>query len=344
LVPGDHLQAGFDLSMTETKTPDIALIGCGMWGKNIARNLAQLGALRVICDADAVRGGTMAKDLGAEFSTNLDAVLARADIQGVAIATPAVTHAEVTTKALNAGKHVYVEKPIALSVEDANAVAALAKSRGLTLMTGHLLQYHPIFIRLLAMAKSGELGKVQYVYSNRLNQGRVRTEENALWSLAPHDISMINALAGGKPRRVTAMGHAAVQPGIPDLAVAICEFANGMKAHLFCSWLNPYKEHRLAVVGDKAMAVFDDTGANWDNKLVLYPHKVEWKGQMPEFIKADVRPITVEKGEPLRNEISHYLACVAGGVCRTGPEEAIPVLEVLSAMQRAMASGEPITL
>lgn len=331
--------------MSEHIVSPTALIGCGMWGKNIARNLAQLGALKVIVDADPVRGGAMAEDLGAEFSTDLDAVLARADIQGVAIATPAVTHAEVTTKALNAGKHVYVEKPIALSVDDANKVAALAKSRGLTLMTGHLLQYHPIFIRLLAMANGGELGKVQYIYSNRLNQGRVRTEENALWSLAPHDISMINALAGGKPVRVSAMGQAAVQPGIPDISVATYDFANGVKAHLFCSWLNPYKEHRLAVVGDKAMAVFDDTAPNWDGKLVLYPHKVEWKGQVPEFVKANGQPVIVEKGEPLRDEIAHFLACVAGGtVCRTGPDEAIPVLEVLAATQSAMDSGAPVSL
>ena len=331
--------------MSDFKSPSVALIGCGMWGKNIARNLAQLGALKVIVDADPVRGGAMAKDLGAEFTTDLDAVLARADIVGVAIATPAITHADVTTKALNAGKHVYVEKPIALSVEDANRVAVLAKSRGLTLMTGHLLQYHPIFIRLLAMAQGDELGKVQYVYSHRLNQGRVRTEENALWSLAPHDISMINALAGAKPTRVSAMGQSAVQPGIPDISDATYDFANGVKAHLFCSWLNPYKEHRLAVVGDKAMAVFDDTAPNWDDKLVLYPHKVEWKGGIPEFVKANGQPVVVEKGEPLRDEIAHYLACVAGGtVCRTGPEEAIPVLEVLSATQAAMDSGATITL
>jgi UDP-2-acetamido-3-amino-2,3-dideoxy-glucuronate N-acetyltransferase len=331
--------------MNIAKTPAIALIGCGMWGKNIARNLAQLGALKVIVDADAVRGGAMAKDLGAEFSTDLDAVLARADIAGVAIATPAITHADVVTKALNAGKHVYVEKPIALSVDDANRTAALAKARSLTLMTGHLLQYHPIFIRLLAMVKGGDLGKIQYVCSNRLNQGRVRTEENALWSLAPHDISMINALAGGKPSRVTAMGQAAVQPGIADIAVATYEFDNGVKGHLFCSWLNPYKEHRLAVVGDKAMAVFDDTAPAWEDKLVLYPHKVEWKGQVPEFVKANGQPVAVEKGEPLRDEIAHFLACVAGETeCRTGPEEAIPVLEVLAATQAAMDSFAPVAL
>jgi UDP-2-acetamido-3-amino-2,3-dideoxy-glucuronate N-acetyltransferase len=141
------------------------------------------------------------------------------------------------------------------------------------------------------------------------------------------------------------MGQAAVQSGIPDISVATYDFANGVKAHLFCSWLNPYKEHRLAVVGDKAMAVFDDTAPNWDDKLVLYPHKVEWKGEVPEFVKANGQPVVVEKGEPLRDEIAHYLACVTGGaVCRTGPEEAIPVLEVLAATQAAMDSGAPVTL
>ena len=331
--------------MNKSQYPSIGLIGCGMWGKNIARNLSQLGALRVICDADEGRGGAMAKELGAEFSTDVANVLARPDIAGVAIATPATTHAEVATMALNAGKHVFVEKPIALSIEDAVSVAALAKARGLTCMTGHLLQYHPIFVRLLEMTKSGELGKLQYIYSNRLNQGRVRTEENAMWSLAPHDISMINALAGGKPVRATATGQAAVQPGIPDLSLATYEFADGLKAHLFCSWLNPYKEHRLAVIGDKAMAVFDDTMADWETKLTLYPHKVEWKGQIPEFVKANGQVVIVEKSEPLRNEIAHYLACVMGqAVCRTGPEEAIPVLETLSATQRAVDSGQPVAL
>jgi UDP-2-acetamido-3-amino-2,3-dideoxy-glucuronate N-acetyltransferase len=331
--------------MTDKKTPSVALIGCGQWGKNIARNLAQLGALRVICDADAVRGGAMAKDLGAEFSVDLSGVLSRGDVTAVAVATPAVTHAEIVGKALDAGKHVFVEKPIALSVSDARAVAFKAKAKNLTLMTGHLLQYHPVFMHLLALVRGGKLGKVQYIYSNRLNQGRVRTEENALWSLAPHDISMILALAGGKPKSVAAMGQASVQPGIPDIATANFEFANGLKAHLFCSWLNPYKEHRLAVVGDKAMAVFEDSAAKWEDKLVLYPHRVEWKGTIPEFVKAAGEAVVVEKGEPLRDEVAHFLSCLDGkAVCRTGPEEAIPVLEALAAAQRAMDTSMPVEL
>jgi UDP-2-acetamido-3-amino-2,3-dideoxy-glucuronate N-acetyltransferase len=329
--------------MADKKVPFVALIGCGQWGKNIARNLAQLGALKIICDA--VRVGAMAKDLGAEFSPDLNSVLARSEIVAVAVATPATTHAEIVGKALDAGKHVFVEKPIALSVADARAVAAKAKAKNLTLMTGHLLQYHPVFVRLLALIREGKLGKVQYVYSNRLNQGRVRTEENALWSLAPHDISMILALAGGKPRRVTAMGQATVQPGIPDIVTANFEFVQGLKAHLFCSWLNPYKEHRLAVVGDKATAVFEDSAAKWEDKLVLYPHRVEWKGTIPEFVRAAGEKVAVKNGEPLRDEVAHFLSCVDGQtVCRTGPEEAIPVLEVLAASQRAMDTLTPIEL
>lgn len=331
--------------MTDKRRPSVALVGCGMWGKNIARNLARLGALRVICDADEGRGRAMAADLGAEFSSDLSGVLGRSDIEAVAVATPAVTHAQIAGQALDADKQVYVEKPIALSVADAQAIAAKAKAKNLTLMTGHLLQYHPVFMRLLAMVRDGALGKVRYVYSNRLNQGRVRTEENALWSLAPHDISMILALAGARPAKVRCTGQVAVQKGIPDLATAIFEFASGLKAHVFCSWLNPYKEHRLAVVGDKAMAVFTDSAANWEDKLVLYPHRVEWKGDVPEFVKGAGEAVAVDKGEPLYDEVEHFLGCVEGRhPCRTGPDEAIPVLEVLAAAQRAMESGEAVGL
>jgi len=329
--------------MTIGTKSSIALIGCGQWGRNIARNLTQLGALSVIVDADVARGKAIADELGVAFEVDFDTVLSRADILGVAIATPAVTHAAVATEALTAGKHVYVEKPIALSVSDANAVSELASARGLVVMTGHLLQYHPVFIRLLSMVRNGDLGELQYIYSHRLNQGRIRVEENALWSLAPHDISMILALAGEKPDRILASGHGAVQPDIPDLVVATYEFKGGVKAHLFCSWLNPFKEHRLVVIGKKAMAVFDDTATDWSKKLVIYPHHVAWKGQIPEFVKREGVSIQVQTGEPLRDELAHFLECIAqGAVCCTGPKEAIPVLEVLAQTQRAMDINGPV--
>lgn len=327
----------------QTKT-SVAMIGCGEWGKNIARNLAQLGVLRSICETDTDLAEAIAKELDTEFTSDIDAVLSRADIPAVAIATPAVTHVTVASKALTAGKHVFVEKPIALSVEEAKRLAAMASARNLTLMTGHLLQYHPVFAALKSLVMSGRLGKPLYIYSNRLNLGRVRSEENALWSLAPHDISMIIALAGARPARVFAQGLAAVQPGIPDLATATFEFPGGLKAHLFCSWLNAYKEHRLVVIGDRAMAVFNDTAAAWEDKLVLYPHHIAWNGTLPQFVKAPGERIVVEKAEPLRREIEHFLSCVAGSPCATGPDEAIPVLEVLAAAQESMDRTAQIEL
>lgn len=321
------------------------LLGCGAWGRNIARVMAELGALALICDSDEARGRAIAKELDVEFATDRAAALARGDIAAVAIATPAVIHAEMALAALDAGKHVYVEKPIALSLSDAYAMAAKAREKSRVLMVGHLLQYHPVFVKLLAMVREGALGKLQYVYSNRLNQGRIRTEENALWSLAPHDFSMILALAGESPSRVSAAGQAAVQPALADLATVNLAFPSGLKAHVFCSWLNPYKEHRLAVAGERAMAVFDDTASHWDDKLVLYRHCVKWNGEIPEFVKGAGEKIAVEKGEPLRAEMQHFLDCVAGKhTPRTDAAEATHVLEVLAAAERALDGGGVVTI
>jgi UDP-2-acetamido-3-amino-2,3-dideoxy-glucuronate N-acetyltransferase len=329
--------------MTDKTLPAVALIGCGQWGRNIARALSALGALKLVCDA-APETEAFARSLGADFTTDMDAALS-SDVVAVALATPAVTHATLAQKALEAGKHVYVEKPIALSTADAEATARVAQETGRILMIGHLLQYHPVFEKLLAMVRGGELGELQYLYSNRLNQGRIRTEENALWSLAPHDYSMILALAGAKATSVTASAQAAIQPAIADLAVANFEFANGLKAHVFCSWLNAYKEHRLAVTGTKGMAVFTDSAPNWEDKLMFYPHAVATGPRGPEFKKADGQRVAVAQGEPLKAEMQHFLESVAAGTpVRTGPDEAIPVLKLLEATQQAMDSGKRVEL
>ena len=324
---------------------NVALLGCGTWGRNIARVLAGLNALALICDSDEARGREIAKELDVEFAADRSAAFARADIAAVAIATPAATHAEMAMAAFDAGKHVYVEKPIALSLSDARAMAARAREKNRVLMVGHLLQYHPIFVKLRALVREGALGKLQYIYSNRLNQGRIRTEENAMWSLVPHDFSMILALAGESPSRIAASGQAAVQPALFDLATVNLAFPSGLKAHVFCSWLNPYKEHRLAVVGDAAMAVFDDTAPNWEDKLVLHRHCVKWNGNVPEFVKGAGEKIAVEKGEPLRAEMQHFLDCVAGKHAPlTDAAEATRVLEVLAAAQRALDGGGAVTI
>jgi UDP-2-acetamido-3-amino-2,3-dideoxy-glucuronate N-acetyltransferase len=330
--------------MEQQTLPAVALVGCGQWGRNIARALSGLGALKLVCDPDAAAVEPFARSLGADFTTDMDQALNGA-FDAVALATPAITHAQVAQKALRAGKHVYVEKPIALSTADAEATAAVAAETGRVLMIGHLLQYHPVFVKLLKMVRAGELGTLQYLYSNRLNQGRVRTEENALWSLAPHDYSMILALAGAAPMAVSAAAQAAIQPGIPDIAVANIEFHGGLKAHIFCSWLNAYKEHRLTVIGSKGMAVFTDSALSWDEKLLFYPHTVIAGPRGPEFKKAEGRPVVVPQGEPLKAEMQHFLeSVVTGAPVRTGPDEAIPVLKLLEATQRAIDSAKRVEL
>jgi len=327
--------------MTQTSTPSVALVGCGQWGRNIARTLANLGALKLVCDTDGPRSELFARSLGADFTPDIEQAIHAPGISAIALATPAVTHAALAQQALHAGKHVFVEKPIALSIADANEIATLARRLGRVLMVGHLLQYHPVFIKLLRMVRDGQLGKLQYIYSNRLNQGRIRTEENALWSLAPHDLSMILALAGEFPTAVYASAQAAIQSSIPDLVVADYSFRNGLKAHVFCSWLNAYKEHRLVVTGDKGMAVFLDSAPSWEEKLVFYPHVVAWGDNGPEFKKGEGLRVAVNQGEPLRAEMQHFLECVAEGKPpRTDSDEAISVLRLLEATQHSMDSGD----
>lgn len=321
----------------------VALFGCGAWGKNIARVLSEQGALAVICDSDQARGSAAAEALKVEYASDPASVLSHPDISAVAIATPAITHKDVCLAALKAGKHVYVEKPVALSVDDATKMADAANKAGLVLMVGHLLQYHPIFVKVREMAQQGALGELLYVYSNRLNQGRIRTEEDAMWSLAPHDFSMILALAGEAPTTVLAVGQAAIQPAIADIATIHMAFANGLKAHISCSWLSPYKEHRLAVIGREAMLEFNDSAPEWGDKLVLHHHKTEWQNGVPTFVKGPAEKMSVPKGEPLSAELSHFLDCVTSGrQPLTGPQEAIPVLNALVAAEQSMRTGAPV--
>jgi len=318
----------------------VALVGCGKWGRNIARNLAQLGALRIICDADENNVASVATEFGAEFTKDFRNVLSAPEINAVVIATPATTHAALGTDAIKAGKHVYLEKPIAVSTSDAKALAALATERGRVLMVGHLLQYHPGFLQLLELVRAGTLGKISYVCSNRLNPGVVRVEENVLWSLAPHDFSMVLALLGEEPCAVTAHGAAILRPQIVDLATVHMTFPSGARAQIYCSWLNPFKEHKLTVIGEKAMAVFDDTPRDWKHKsLTLFGHKVVTKNAVPQLVKGEETIVKFEEREPLRDELVHFLECVAtGAVPRTGAREAIPVLEALERAQQCLES------
>lgn len=308
----------------------IAVIGCGYWGKNLVRNFAEIGALRAVVDADPAAARREADKYGAAALT-LEAALADPQIAGIAVAVPAELHADIALKGFAAGKHVFVEKPIALSMEDAHAMKAAAEKADRSLMVGHLLQYHPAFETLLELVRKGGLGKLRYAYSNRLSLGKLRVEENALWSFAPHDVSMLLALFGEEPASVRGAGGAYVTQGIADEFRLDMTFADGRRAHVFASWLHPFKEHRLVVVGETGMAVFEDSAAGPD-KLRLYRHTIDTSGRAPEPKKAEAEPIPYPAYEPLKNECEHFLACCAGRARpRTDAVEAIAVLRILKA-------------
>jgi UDP-2-acetamido-3-amino-2,3-dideoxy-glucuronate N-acetyltransferase len=317
----------------------IAVVGCGYWGKNLVRNFAALDALAAVVDPRPAVAGQLASEFGAP-ARSFEEALGDASIAGVAIAAPAELHADLAIRALRAGKHVFVEKPLALTMKDGRAIAAAGEAAGRIVMVGHLLQYHPAFEKLLAVVRAGELGVLRYAYSHRLSLGKFRTEESALWSFAPHDVSMLLALFGEEPAEVSADGGAYVTAGVEDACRLDMSFPDGRRAHVFASWLHPFKEHRLVVVGSKAMAVFEDSAQGVD-KLRLYRHVVDTSGAVPEPKKAEAEPIPYEDGEPLRRECAHFLDCIATGApARTDAAEALRVLRVMTEAETRPAGNK----
>lgn len=317
----------------------VALIGSGRWGKNLARNLYALDVLHSICDSSEATLDMFEEQCpGVNLTTNFTAVLDNPLITRLVIATPAVSHYQMAKRALLAGKDVYVEKPLCLDSSEAEELIQIAEKKGCILMVGHLLQYHPVVRRLQEMVGSGELGKLQYIVSNRLNLGSIRTEENALWNFAPHDISVILSLVGHHlPEQVRCTGEAYLSEGVADTSLTTLKFAGEVRAHVFVSWLNPFKEQKLVVVGSSGMAVFDDT-QEWDDKLVLYRNHVTWsQGKIPMSNKAEAEKIIVPKKEPLREECLHFLQCCEERVApRTDGREGLRVLQVLQAAQMSL--------
>jgi UDP-2-acetamido-3-amino-2,3-dideoxy-glucuronate N-acetyltransferase len=321
----------------------VAVVGGGYWGKNLVRNFSELGALDTVCDdSPVVEANTRAKYPECNYSRSYDDVLTRGEIGGVVLATPAVLHFEMAKRALEAGKDVFVEKPLALTVKQGAELVDISRQNRSVLMVGHILQYHPAVRRLKELINSGALGRIEYIYSNRLNMGKIRAEENILWSFAPHDISVLLALLGEEPQSVTCEGGSYLTHNVADVTLSQFSFANGVRAHIFVSWLHPFKEQRLVVVGSEKMAVFDDTA---DDKLVLYPHRVEWKERVPNAIKAEAEIVPLEASEPLRNECQEFLDCLAS---RRDPltdgREGLRVLRVLNACQQSMESHTSVRI
>ena len=332
--------------MSDSKRQNtVAVVGTGYWGKNLVRNFQNLGVLRTVCDTDSrsvrsfieqypdVRGAAAYVD-----------VLGDAEISGVAIAAPASTHAQLVREALLADKDVFVEKPLSLSETEGKQLIQLARDRNRILMVGHLLWYHPVVLKLKELVQEGELGRIEYIYSNRLNMGKLRREENVLWSFAPHDVSVILGILGEMPTTVQAQGGNYLHSRIADTTVSLLNFESGVRAHIFVSWLHPFKEQKLVVVGNQKMAVFDDT-APWGEKLQLYPHKVTWNGSVPVARKAGAELVEVEQIEPLRAECDHFLECMQTRQSpRTDGDEGLRVLNVLNACQRGLESGVSVNV
>lgn len=310
---------------------NIAVIGCGYWGQNIVRSAHDAGLLYAVSDADAARTQAFAEKYNVKGMT-FDETLADPAIAGVMLATPAHLHADMALKAIAAGKHVFVEKPIALSISDAASMIDAAEKANRILMVGHLLHYHPAFVAL----KNLDLGDYKHIYSNRLNFGKVRTEENVFWSFAPHDVSMILSLAGREPVKIEATYNNDLSGSdLASTAIAHFDFGKGLSAHIHVSWYHPFKEQKLVVVGTKGMAVFDDTQA-WDKKLALYKNTVSFENGQPALDKADVEYITVPEGQPLKDECIHFAECIAKNATpRTDGHEAARVLKVMQACDKA---------
>ena len=309
---------------------NIAVAGCGHWGKNLVRNFAELGALTAVCDPNA----ELAKHYADQYDVNnlsFAEILKDTGIEGVVFAVPAPLHASLAIEAMNAGKHVYVEKPLAMKQIEARQIIDTSKDQGVQLMVGHLLQYHPVFMAVRGLVASGELGGLSYIYSNRLSFGKVRSEEDVIWSFAPHDISMILSLTGQQPESVRTESASILQSNIADTATVHMAFTSGLKAHISVSWLHPYKEQKLVVIGESAMAVFDDTQP-WEKKLALYRHNIDLTGEAPNLGKSDVQYIDVAQSEPLKNECQHFIDVVNGRLMPlTDGDEGLRVLNVLSA-------------
>jgi UDP-2-acetamido-3-amino-2,3-dideoxy-glucuronate N-acetyltransferase len=324
---------------------NIAVVGCGYWGKHLVRNFAQLGALACTCDAhEETLQAQKVLYPHIRLLTGFQDVLANDQVRAVVIATPAALHYNQVKEAILRGKDVFVEKPLALHYDQGRELVDLANQRGVILMVGHILEYHPAVVLLKELVHRGELGQLRYIYSNRLNLGKVRQEENILWSFAPHDISIITSLLNKVPVEVSASGSSYLQPDIVDVTVTNMTFDNGVRAHIFVSWLHPFKEQKLVVIGDRKMAVFDDTAR--DGKLKIYDKGIEWEDGFPVPRQTAETTLFFDDKEPLRLECEHFLACIRDRKKpRTDGENALRVLRVLEASQMSLErNGSPILL
>jgi predicted dehydrogenase len=320
----------------------VGVAGLGYWGPNLARNFAAIPTadLAWCCDPScAARERAATRLPGVRLAAHLDELLADPALDAVAVATPVSTHADVATRVLEAGKHCFVEKPLAQSVADAERAVAAARNAGRMLMVGHLLEYHPGVEKLKQLVESGDLGEqIFYIYGNRLNLGKLRADENALWSLGAHDVSVVLHLAGEEPWEVDAHGESYVREDVEDVVFCFMRFASGLSAHLHLSWLDPHKERRFTVVGSRRMATFDDMAR--EGKLTIYDKGFDEDARgYGEYITraGDIFSPRISAAEPLRLECEHFIDCVRRGERpRSDGESGLRVVRVLEQLQRSL--------
>lgn len=313
----------------------IAVLGCGNWGKNHIRVFHELGVLHSVSDTHSGQASYYSTHYQVPAYT-FDEMLSNPSIQGIVIATPAPTHFELAYRALQAGKSILVEKPITLNLEEAHQLQEQAQARNLCLMTGHLLHYHAAFIKIKEFKNQKKLGKIQAVYANRLNLGKFETEKDIWWSYAPHDVSMILALIDDMPIEVIAREANYLQHTSSDITQAHLTFPKGEQAHIFVSWLHPYKEQKLTIITEKTMLIFDDSQP-WDSKLKQYPYPDQWQDGLPAPAQSPIKPIILEPSEPLKIQAQHFLECITHNKSPiTDSQEAIRVLEVLLAAKKSI--------
>ena len=307
----------------------IGLIGAGAWGQNHLRVLGQMGILKAVADTSSQRLSKIKEDFkGVKTTESYKELLAMPDIDAVVIATPAFTHYKVALDSLAAGKHTFVEKPLALTKKEGEILVFDAKKAGRILMVGHLLHYHPAIIELKKIIERGELGKILHIAAHRLNLGKIRTEENVMWSIAPHDISLILNFFGESPTQVHVEGASYLQKNIPDLAHIHLHFSDNRNAHIYTSWLNPYKERKFTIIGDKGMAVFDDMA---EHKLTIFDSFTEYdERKNPIAVNKGTRVVDLPNSEPVLNELTHFVSCIEKkSTPLTDGEEGVRVLSVL---------------
>jgi predicted dehydrogenase len=322
---------------------NIAVVGCGHWGKNLVRNFSELDALFSICDPSSEVADKYASQYNVKKSPFTE-IISDPNIKGVVLAVPAHLHASMAIEAMNKNKHVFVEKPLGMNEVEAEAMIATAKKNKVRLMVGHLLQYHPIFKTIKEYVEAGKIGEINYIYSNRLSFGKVRTEEDVIWSFAPHDISMILSLTGQEPEYVSTNATSILQKNIADTATIHLQFKSGLKSHISVSWLHPYKEHKLVVVGQSAILVFDDT-KSWQEKLALYPYDAVSSKNLINLKNSNVQYVKITEEEPLKNECQHFIDVVEKDIQPlTDGAEGLRVLKVLSAASRSKTINETVKL